>query len=77
MFISVSAVEHEPLARWIIVPKYRGAITIDDRKMISCDVNRGDVGRWIDDDKRKQNSELAPWLRAPEAPPVFERKVAF
>lgn len=50
------------LRRWLTVPKNRGGLTLDRRKLVSCDIDRGDVGRWLDDDEVRHNSELAPWL---------------
>lgn len=61
--VSLSTPRGAPLERHMKVIKNRGSITIDIRKRISCDIDMGDVGRWVDEEHVKLSSELGPWVR--------------
>ncbi len=52
----------DPNLRFLAVPKFRFWKPINARKQVACNVNTGDVGRWVDDDATKQASELSAFL---------------
>lgn len=77
--ISIAVSNSEPYVRTMLMPKNREGITINLRKRISCDIDVGDVGRWLEsEDKKLSDGELGPFLRAqgrtPEPPPAGKKR---